>query len=254
MKQFNAIDKITEALKKDDAIKAIFLKGSIAKECIDDYSDVDFYCVVEHEKLDEFLNRRLYYLKQYKPLLYWSESDFVGPQIVAVFEDGLHFDLYTVTSETLQSTGEIKVIYDPLDLLKNYQPVPLKLNDSDVIEFFHEFTFSLLEFEAAYYRKDLLWASRLASHLSGDLAMLLRFLYDENNSKLGFKRLFNHIDNNLHSKMLNAMDLSGPTFLPKGVKLLVEIADEVLETLPKRISKEINTDFFEFMANKIDKI
>lgn len=36
----------------------------------------------------------------------------VAPQIVAVFEDGLHFDLYTVTKKTFVCTGEIMILYD----------------------------------------------------------------------------------------------------------------------------------------------
>ncbi len=254
MKQLEAIEKIAEVIKKDNAIKAMFLKGSIARNCLDDYSDVDFYCIVDNEGLEDFLNKRIDYLNQYRPIVYWSESNFVGPQIVAVYDNGLHFDLYTVTIETLQNTDEIKVLYDPDDLLLSYKSTPLKLSEEDVIGLFHEFTFSLLEFEAAYCRNDLLWASRLASHLSGNLSMILRYLYDINNSKLGFKRLCKYLDTEMHNKMAKAMDLSGPSNLPNGVMLLVEIAREILEKLPEKVSSNVNIHFFNFMAKKINKL
>ena len=78
----------------------------------DQDSDVDLYCLVHEEDLDDRFRKRLYYLRHYQELLYWSEANFVAPQIVAVFSNGLHLDLYTVTLNTLQQTDMIKIIYD----------------------------------------------------------------------------------------------------------------------------------------------
>lgn len=254
MKQIEAVERICEVLKDDDAVRAIFLKGSIARNELDDYSDVDFYCIVKEDKLDEFLMRRIGYLEQYRPIIYWSEANFVGPQIVAVFDNGLHFDLYTVTFDTLKKTDAIKVLYDPEGLLADYNPEPLTISDKEVVEFFNGFTFSLLEFEAAYCRNDLIWAARLASHLSGDLSIILRYVYDIDNAKLGFKRLYKKLDEELNMKLSKAMDLSGPSYLPKGVILLVDIASEIIDKLPSEVSKKININFFNFMSDKIKRL
>ena len=54
MKQIEAISVISEAVKKDSAVRAIFLKGSIARNDLDDYSDVDFYCIVKDEDMEFF--------------------------------------------------------------------------------------------------------------------------------------------------------------------------------------------------------
>lgn len=254
MKQIEAISVISEAVKNDSAVRAIFLKGSIARNDLDDYSDVDFYCIVKDEDMELFLKRRLNYLKQYRNLIYWSEVNFVGPQIVAVFDNGLHFDFYTVTLDTLPKTDEIKIIYDPNGLLSDYKAESLTISEDYFINMFDEFTFTLLEFEAAYCRGDLIWASRLGSHLSGDLSIILRYLYDKDNAKLGFKRLYKSLDSHLYHKMVSAMDLLGPSFLPKGVVQLVEIAEELIEKLPEEISNKINRIFFNYMADKIKKL
>lgn len=119
MRQIDAIEKVYSAIMKDNLARAIFLKGSIARDEYDEYSDVDFYCLVHENKKEEFLNSRLAYLENYKPLIYYSYANFVGPQIVGVFEDGLHFDLYTVTCDSLTKTDKVKVLYDPEGLLKN---------------------------------------------------------------------------------------------------------------------------------------
>ena len=180
--------------------------------------------------------------------------NFVGPQIVAVFDNGLHFDFYTVTLDTLPKTDKIKIIYDPNGLLSDYKAESLTISEDYFINMFDEFTFTLLEFEAAYCRGDLIWASRLGSHLSGDLSIILRYLYDKDNAKLGFKRLYKSLDSDLYHKMVSAMDLLGPSFLPMGVVQLVEIAEELIEKLPEEISNKINRIFFNYMADKIGKL
>lgn len=254
MNQIVAIEKITEVICKDPAVKAIFLKGSIARNTEDTYSDVDYYCLVDAGEMASFLLRRLDYLNAYRPLIFCSESNFVGPQIVGVFDDGLHFDLYTVTESSLQHTDAVKVLYDPEGMLSNYVAEALTLSEDGVIDRFHEFSFSLLEFEAAYLRGDLLWASRLASHLSGDLAVILRSIYDQENGKLGFKRLSDTLDDAIKAKMIEALDLCGPSYLPKGPLLLIEILEKTLSRLPLQITERLNMTFFSFMAQKIRSI
>lgn len=254
MKQLEAIDKILPFIIRDSAVKAIFLKGSIARGEMDEYSDVDFYCMIEEKELDSFLKKRVNYMEQYRPLIFCEEVNFVGPQIVGVFDDGLHFDLYTVTYDSLHRTDEIKVLYDPEALLSQYTPEKLSITEDDLLEYFNEISFTMLEFEAAYCRNDLMWASRLSSHITGYLAIILRYIYDPNNAQLGFKRLNKRLDKEKHDKLTMAMDLIGPSYLPQGVKILAEIIDEVLEELPKELSNKINRVFFNTMAMKIREL
>jgi hypothetical protein len=112
----------------------------------------------------------------------------------------------------------------------------------------------MLEFEAAYCRNDLIWASRLGSHITGYLAIILRYIYDPNNAQLGFKRLSKKLDKEKHDKLTMAMDLLGPSYLPQGVKILNEITEEILEELPKEISNKVNKIFFNSMAEKIREL
>lgn len=251
MKQEEAVKKVYAKIMKDKLVRAVFLKGSIARGECDEYSDIDFYCMVEEDKKVEFLSKRIEYLEAYKPIIYCTNENFVGPQIVAVFEDGLHFDLYTVTRESLHYTDEVKVLYDPEGLLKNYKNEKFLLSDEEIAKYFDEATFMLLEFEAAYMRNDLVWASRLGSHISGYLSVILRYVYDKDNAQLGLKRLYKKMDDSMYEKYKNAMDLIGPSYLPDGVILLCEIAEEILEKLPEEISAKINKKFFYFMFKNI---
>lgn len=254
MRQLDSINAIREALCHDKTIKAIFLKGSIARDSYDEYSDVDLYCMVDKNDIEAFLPKRIEYMEKYRPMIFWQEVNFVGPQVAGVFDNGLHFDLYMVTPESLHMTDEIKVLYDPDGLLSDYKPKNLEVSEMELIENFDEISFAVLEFEAAYKRNDLIWASRLGSHISGYLAIILRYIYDRSNSRLGFKRLHTKLDDTMHKRLLEAMDLLGPSNVLRGVILLLEIAREIMNTLPKEISNRINQKFFRYMFDKATKL
>lgn len=251
MKQWDAVNSILPYICKDKAIRAVFLKGSIARGDIDEYSDVDFYCLVSEDEQEDFLKRRIGYMENYRPLIYTSEANFVGPQVVGVFDNGLHFDLYTVTQDTLKRTDEVKILYDPEELLKDYVPEKLGVSGHALAEYFNEISFTLLEFEAAYCRGDLVWASRLGSHISGDLSIILRNIYDSDNAKLGMKRLNRKMDKVMLERYSKAMDLLGPSYLPQGVVILIDIMGDIIVKLPEEAQAGINVAFFEFMASRI---
>jgi predicted nucleotidyltransferase len=251
MDQKEAITVVSLSLMKDPAVRAVFLKGSQARGEQDIYSDVDMYCLVYDDALEGFLGRRIPFLEEYKKLIYWSESNFVGPQIVGVYEDGLHFDLYTVTVESLKRTDEILILHDPEGLLVEYKAEAFSISDAEVTKIMSGFTFSLLEFESAFHRGDVLWAHRLGSHLATDLMMVLRHMEEPDKAGLGIKgvhRIIKPQDLNVLTEALNAM---GPDNLPNGVKMLLELATAVIERFSDRLDESWNQSFFDFMVKRI---
>jgi len=251
MKRYNAVEAVRGAILKDGLVEALLLKGSIARGDDDDYSDVDMYAVVSSENLESFLAKRIQYLEHYMPLVYWSESDFVGPQIVGVFEDALHFDLYTVEKDDIPKTDSIKILYDKNDLLSSYQEKALSISPADVVDNIHEFTFVLLEFEAAYIRKDFMWSIRLFYALIAHLSFVVRYIYDENNSQLALKRLYKVLPDNLYNEFIDIFENGTPSNVLSAVKMIVSLAEKQIEILPKEISREINMNFFRLMQKKI---
>ena len=95
-----AVEKITASLKKDPLVKAIFLKGSMGRGEHDEHSDVDLYCLVNEEDKKEFLANRVEHLRAYRDIILMDDIFIVAPQIIAVFDDLLHIDLFTVTKES----------------------------------------------------------------------------------------------------------------------------------------------------------
>jgi hypothetical protein len=251
MKQWDAIEKVLEKLREDPAIEAVFLKGSLGRQEGDEFSDVDLYCMVRPEMMDAYLPKRLNYLQAYRPLVYWSESNFVGPQIVAVFDDGLHFDLYAVTRESLRHTDQVLPLYDPQDLLAGYVPEPLGLPADEIVTTFNSFCFSLVEFEANYGRKHLLWATRLASHLSADLSLLLRYRCDPDRAQLACKGLDRVLDPETAAEFQRVLDLLHPASLLAGMLALIDLFRTTAREIEAQGKIGFDWKFFEFMQARI---
>ena len=247
-RQKESIDKIVKSLIADSAVIAVFLKGSIAKEQDDEYSDVDLYCMVTETLMHDFLHRRLMHLEKYKSMVFVEEVNFVAPQIVAVFEDGLHFDLYTVTEKSLVRTGEVKALYDPTQKLRDYQNEGFCIDTESIEQLLDELTFNLLEFDAAYNRNDLIWASRLASHMMGTLSLILRAVKDPQNGKLGMKRLSQYLSDDEHEKLSAIMDGIGPSDLHNGVIQILAFIDELILTYALSMKHEA---FYHMMSKQI---
>lgn len=249
--QYEAINIITKTILENSYIRCIFIKGSIAREEYDQYSDIDYYCIVDEEYYSEFLSKRTQFMESYKKLIYFSESNFVGPQIVGVFDNGLHFDLYTLIEVPKYGTDAIKIIYDREGLLNGYKRIKNEPSDNQIVIYFNEFTFRLLEFEAAYLRKDLIWASKLGSHLLRDLSLILSYMYDSDKPYLGMKRLSNKLPKDIYNRIIKANNMITPNNILLGVQSLIELADIIYRELNSNCKRKINMVFYNFMKNKI---
>ncbi|MFP3339505.1 nucleotidyltransferase domain-containing protein, partial [Micrococcus sp. SIMBA_131] len=61
MKQEEAVRVITDHLKEEPLVKAVFLKGSMGRDEHDENSDIDLYCLVDEGDVEAFLKKRKSY-------------------------------------------------------------------------------------------------------------------------------------------------------------------------------------------------
>ena len=189
MKTYNAIDKIGQAIIADGLCEAIVLKGSIGRGDDDEYSDVDMYAIVTEENYQLFMERREKYLKSYRDIVFLEENDFGVKQMLAIYEDALHVDLYTTTMRQLDHGNPVKVYYDPKKLFDNYQVINKTYTNEELISIFNDSLYYFVEASSAYARKNYPWTARiLASAISG-CAILLRNRYDKEYAFLGLKKI-----------------------------------------------------------------
>lgn len=251
MKTFEAVEKVQKAILKDPFADAIFLKGSIGRGDDDEYSDVDMYVLVSLDNKAKFLNKRLDYLKSYKPLLYYSHENFVTEQIVAIFEDGLHFDLYTVTKDTKLPKDEIKVLYDKNNVFKDYSSSIEPVSDETLIKIFDNISYDYTEIYAAYKRNNMLWVLRLLSHAMGDLTILIRSLFDSQYAMLGFKKINKIIPENLYNKLLNASNNINSTNFKEAYLQIIDLQKYYLKHCNLHIGKSVNMKLFDYVSKNV---
>lgn len=183
MKTYKAIDKIGQAIIADCLCEAIVLKGSIGRGDDDEYSDVDMYAIVTEENYQLFMERREKYLKSYRDIVFLAENDFGVKQMLAIYDDALHVDLYTTTMENLDHGNPVKVYYDPMNLFDNYQVINKMFTNEELISIFDESLYYFVEAASAYARKNYPWTAHILAGAIANCAVLMRNRYDNAGAK-----------------------------------------------------------------------
>ena len=112
----------------------------------------------------------------------------------------------------------------------------------------------MLEFYVAWGRGDQVWSARLASHLAGDLGIVLRCLYDPANGQLGTKRLETVLPADIRDKLRAAVRSSCGDAIPHGVLQLAALMREAMERLEAENGQTANWKLFEFMVEQIKSL
>ncbi|MCP3030138.1 nucleotidyltransferase domain-containing protein [Halobacillus sp. A1] len=186
MRQKEAVKAITESLKKDPLVKAVFLKGSMGRGEEDEHSDVDLYALVDDES--SFLKNREHHLKEYKEILFYDDIFIIAPQIIAVYEDLLHVDLFTVTEETLIHKDYLKVLYDPENRMEKGEQ-HLRLSEQEFLDAVDDAAFFLLQYKKSAGRGNDLWSVKVLNDVAENTARILLHKYCPKRAQLGLKTI-----------------------------------------------------------------
>ncbi|WP_404407159.1 nucleotidyltransferase domain-containing protein [Jeotgalibacillus malaysiensis] len=186
--QMEAAEKITESLKKDPLVKAVVLKGSLGRKEGDEFSDLDLYCFVDPEHKDEFLLRRVEHLAVYRPMLFHESLFIIAPQIITVYDNLLHVDLFTVTEETFKTTDYFTVLHDPENLLEQFKAKQhLTLSDEEVEMQAFDIGWFLFQYRKAWNRGNDIWAVEALHLMTKYLTRVLLHRYAPHRAQLGMK-------------------------------------------------------------------
>ncbi|WP_345240960.1 nucleotidyltransferase domain-containing protein [Pontibacillus salipaludis] len=227
MRQEVAVKKIVESLREESCVQSLFLKGSMGRNEHDKHSDIDLYAMVDEEEEASFLTRRVDHLQAYKNLLFYEDIFIIAPQILGVYEDGLHIDLFTVTNKTIQEKDYFTVLYDRDGVMEKYIPtqnltLPIEEgrdNANDVIWFMFQYT-------KAKDRSNDIWATEMLRHSMRYLGNLLLYRYAKERSMLGIKALHNDLPEKQKDEMLEIYEHITPSCHQVAGKKLVRLIDE----------------------------
>ncbi|MDD4212960.1 MAG: aminoglycoside 6-adenylyltransferase, partial [Bacilli bacterium] len=249
MKLKQIVEILAKSIKECHLVEALYVKGSIARNEEDEYSNINLVCVVDEANILTFQEKKLDLLRSYQEILYTHEAPTLP--LVIIYEDGTEVDLTIVDSIALHETDSFQILFDPKGLLKHLIVQPLQLTDEDVRLLIDRFSYQMFEFAKAYCRGDGLYALHLAYALHQAYTQLYRYVKQPIYSKIpskGFLMSLNHEDKEafLATSRLLRYDTS-----LQATQKIVEAMQQVIVNLPLMITIAINYVFFEYGKRKI---
>lgn len=195
--QPTAIQVITERLKQDEAVQAIFMKGSFGRGEADEHSDIDLYVMVHPDEEASFLSRRLEHLNAYRPILLKDDIFIVAPQLIVVFDDFLHMDLFTVTKDTLNHQDSMQILYDPHHLLTTHES-SLQIEEEMTNDHAFDTVWFFFQYTKSRNRGNDIWATEMLRQGMVYFAYVLAAHHTPDRASLGLKDVTQRQEIDLH--------------------------------------------------------
>lgn len=239
MRQEMAVEKVLESLKKDPSVRSVFLKGSMGRKEHDEHSDIDLYCLVEEGEEEEFLTRRLDHLRAYKDLLYHDDIFIIAPQIIAIYEDWLHIDLFTVTEKTLQEKDFFTVLYDPDHLMGKYESTQnLLLSKEQFRDHVLDAAWFLFQHQKAAARGNHTWAVEMLRHCMRSVTIILLARYAKERAVLGLKTIHRDLPQELQDRVVGIYEEMTPSRHEKAVREIASLLESEFEWIRKELGED----------------
>ncbi|MCP3029111.1 nucleotidyltransferase domain-containing protein [Halobacillus sp. A5] len=243
MRQYEAVHRITESLKQDELVKAVFLKGSMGRGEEDEHSDVDLYVLVDDE--EEFLPKRFRHLEVYRPMIFYDDIYIIAPQIIVVYENLLHVDLFTVTDETIIHKDDIKVLYDPGSRMDKHQTCQnLILSDQEFVDAVDDSAFFLLQYKKAADRGNDLWSVKMLTNVMENMTRVLLHKYCPERAQLGLKTIERSLDASLVQECRDIFKYNTINDHSCAAFQIVEMLDREFEWISSSLPQTTFTDSF----------
>lgn len=255
MKQDEAVKIISESLMKDQRVKAIFLKGSMGRGEYDEYSDLDLYCLVDEEDEEIFLTHRLRHLESYRKILFYEDFFIIAPQIIAVFDNLLHVDLFTVTEATFKEKDFFRVLYDPEDRLSKFQSTQnLFLSTEEFTGCAYDIAWYLFQYNKANQRGNDLWAVEMLQHVMVNLSKVLLHRYKPEKAQLGLKSLESLLPSRQLDKVKAIFMYITPDTHRKSVSFIISLMNDEINWIESNVEKNSQAvPFIKMMISLLSK-
>ncbi|MGH2316249.1 nucleotidyltransferase domain-containing protein [Planococcus sp. SE5232] len=234
-----AVEKITASLTKSPYVRAVFLKGSMGRDEHDEHSDIDLYCLVDKEQEKSFLAERLTHLQAYRPVLFQDDIFIIAPQLIAVFDDLLHIDLFTVTVESFTSKDFFRVVYDPENLLEQFtESQSLELNGAEYTDHVIDVAWFLFQYRKAAARGNGVWAVKMLWHVVEHLAKVLLYRYAPERAQLGLKTVSRSLPAAVFSEIEGISSLMTPADHVRAASRIKELLQREYSWIDEHVSRD----------------
>ena len=252
--QDTLINYLIKACKSQVGIKALYLKGSLARDMGDAYSDVDFYCLVEEKAYESFLEKRIEIIEGYKKVLYLEHVNFGLPQVIAIYDDNIHLDFYLTHEIPILGIDPIKVLYDPDDLLSTYKVQTKDIELISLLTNLKSIIYTSQEVYASYMRGDDLWTSRLLSHMMTDLGVVYSGIYKPHKGYLHLKGLWHDLPLSIKEDLEIILKTNVPGQFLTCVLKLLNHTQNLIEGSFNDYKDQLFIGYLDYMIEKFEII
>jgi predicted nucleotidyltransferase len=253
LRQDKAVRSISESLKKDELVQAIFLKGSMGRGENDEHSDVDLYVLVKEDDEQKFLDKRMNHLNAYRNLLFYDDIFIIAPQIIAVYDDMLHVDLFTVTEKSFKEKDYFKVIYDPGNILEKFEATQnLLLSPQEFYDLAVDVPWFLFQYRKAYNRGNNLWGVEVLQHCMFKMAKVLLHRYCPERAQLGMKALDALLPADILKEVNEIYKSLNPETHKQAADRIIGLYSGELSWIEENLPDDNATPFFRKMAEVIE--
>ncbi|MCA1060270.1 nucleotidyltransferase domain-containing protein [Rossellomorea aquimaris] len=254
MRQETAVEKVLESLKQDPSVRSVFLKGSMGRNEHDEHSDIDLYCLVKEGEEKEFLTRRLDHLKAYKDLIFHDDIFIIAPQIIAIYEDWLHIDLFTVTEKTFQEKDFFTVLYDPEHLMEKYESSQnLTISKEEFTGNVLDAAWFLFQHGKAAARGNHTWAVEMLRHSMRNVTTILLARYVKERAVLGLKTIHRDLPQEVQDRVVEIYEEMTPSRHGEAAKKIASLLESEFEWIREELGDqdpEVNS-FVQIMIDKV---
>lgn len=252
MRQEAAVEKVLESLKKDPSVRSVFLKGSMGRKEHDKHSDIDLYCLVEEGKEEGFLTRRLDHLKAYKDLIFHDDIFIIAPQIIAIYEDWLHIDLFTVTEKTIQEKDFFTVLYDPENLMGKYESTQnLNVSDEQFRDQVLDAAWFLFQYQKAAARRNDTWAVEMLRHSMRSVTIILLSRYAKERAVLGLKTIHRDLPQERQDRVVEVYEAMTPSHHEVAVRKIAILLESEFDWIREELGEGEVVSFMGLMVGKV---
>ncbi|CEG23251.1 Nucleotidyltransferase domain protein [Planococcus massiliensis] len=238
-----AVQKITESLIRDPFIKAVFLKGSMGRNEHDEHSDIDLYCLVDGKDEKAFLNNRKAHLESYRPIIFEDDIFIIAPQLIAVFDDLLHMDLFTVTAESFTKKDFFKVLYDPHGAMEEFkESQSLTISPQEFKDAVIDVAWFMFQYKKAAARGNDVWASRMLTNSIDHVARVLMHKYKPDRAQLGLKAMSTALPNEVKEDLAALLETITPNRHRDAVVRLSNLLHNEMEWIIEKLEGDTQTE------------
>ena len=218
----HVVEVLLESLKADEYIEAVFLRGSMAREEHDRFSDIDMYCVVKEENMEAFLPNRKKHIETYKDTLFVDDIYIIAPQLLVVYEDLIHIDLFTVAPSEISNKDAIKILFDPNGILTaKLESTTMALTPLEFQDAVDDTVWYLYQYYKSASRGNDIWCVQLLRHSLEHFAKVLLHKYCPERASLGIKALHHSLPPSPLDEIVDIMNCTSLVTHGVAVKKLV---------------------------------